>query len=249
VWKQLNNLVKEIFQFLIITTMSYHTFACNTKFLVSAVNKAARSRLSKSRFSTLDTRAYPEYRVYGENCLLSLKPIFATFKPVGKNNGLAVDKVGRLMLDFVPRQTGNASAFAYNDRMAVALSAEEVGLILNQLPELSVRIFRKGLNNDYNQEPDKVLSVTPSTGSSVTFQLNMLEEDGRDSEQFSSGNQMYEVNVQAGEYEIIKNLCQQSLTHLVGWDTLVKVETNRALANALEDADLLSQSNPFSQIR
>lgn len=180
---------------------------------------------------------------------LSLKTIVATFKPVGKNNGLAVDKVGRLMLDFVPRKSGNASAFAYNERMAVALSAEEVGLILNQLPDSSVRIFRKGAHNDYNHEPDKVLSVNPGTGSSVNFQLNMLEEDGRNSEQFPIGSQMYEVNVQAGEYEIIKTLCQQSLTHLVGWDALLKVETDRALTSAVEDHDILSQSNPFSQIR
>ena len=55
------------------------------------------------------TRASPGYTVYGEKCMLTVKMIPPSFKNVGQNDMLVVDKVGRMLIVFVPRLSGGSS--------------------------------------------------------------------------------------------------------------------------------------------
>jgi len=204
--------------------------------------------LRKRVFSTSFVRANPEYRIYGETCLLSFKALVPTFKGVGQSNKLVVNKPGRMLLEFVPRLSGNNYGFSYSDRQAIALSPEELGLVLSQIPKnLSVRIFRDGSSRSYNSGGyssggqgtfDKILTISPSsTGSgSVSFGLTPIDEHGRSIEDNQHGiPPPMEVEVQAGEYEIVKSICNSSLTSLNGFDALLKCEMDYALQQARDD--------------
>ena len=207
----------------------------------SLLNKLRRTFASATSPSL--QRANPEYRVYGENCLLSIQIIAPTFKTVGKYNRLVVSSTGRCLASFIPRiQGGTSSGFSYPDKQSMALSPEELGLILSQMPDLGVHINRQTAPSmgDYTSSQggdSKRLVVAPSADSSVLFKLTSVDEHGRE-----IGNDMndgsLEVNVQAGEYEVIKSIWSSSLSSLTGFDTLLKIEMDAAVRDAVDSSPL-----------
>ena len=59
--------------------------------------------------STASRRTYPQYTVYGSNCLLSLKMVLPTFRAT--RNSIYVDGskgLGRLILEWTPRDPNGA---------------------------------------------------------------------------------------------------------------------------------------------
>lgn len=60
------------------------------------------SRTAQRRcFSSL--KAYPQYTVYGEDALMSMRPIQPTFRVIKASQTLALENKGRMLFEFVPR--------------------------------------------------------------------------------------------------------------------------------------------------
>jgi hypothetical protein len=153
-----------------------------------------------------------------------------TFKTVGRNNRLVVDNEGRSLITFLPRvQDGASTGFSFQDRLSIALSPKEMGLILSQLPDRGVEVNRQqrpldGMDTQGGAGPSKVLTVTPSIDSSVLFKLASVDDYGN--------SRSMEVDVQAGEYEVIKSIWRASLPSLTGFDSLLKMQTDAELNKA-----------------
>ena len=138
----------------------------------------------------------------------------------------------------------------WQEQLAVALSVEEVGLLVNQLPSFPVEIARDGPrpgtegtgNNEYGMQkqqgaeisdaPDKVLSFTPGEGATVTVKIDFVK-DGVGGQlsaaEPNSSRAPMSVLCHAGEFEVIRTLLQSSIPHLIGWDTMVTVGVNDSL--------------------
>ena len=67
---------------------------------------AASTRMGQclSTMPNQSIRSYPQYTVYGENCMLSVKVLMPAFK-VLRSNTLVLDgnKKGRILLEWTPR--------------------------------------------------------------------------------------------------------------------------------------------------
>lgn len=163
--------------------------------------------------STLSTgmRSFPQYTVYGENCMLSLKVLLPSFKVI-RNNLLVLEnnKKGRILLEWTPRmadgkhhsqtfhrnpilvETYSNSFHPYilgtissarESKIRFGLSPEEVGLIIDQLPDHDVELARRIGGYDMttgsaaHDAPDKVLRLIPGNGGVVSFKVD-FEKDG-----------------------------------------------------------------------
>mmetsp|Transcript_15499 Transcript_15499/g.18673 ORF Transcript_15499/g.18673 Transcript_15499/m.18673 type:complete len:272 (-) Transcript_15499:41-856(-) len=174
-------------------------------------------------------RAFPQFSVYGETAVLSLKMIAPKFKVV-KNQILVPDKAnrGRLLLEFTARTTTDIN---WNDQVRFALDPSEVGLLVSQLPHNPVEWARRpagansfgladtpedGMNTDM---PDKVLSIEPQEGARVKFTLD-FKKDGVGGQDPMAP---MEVTAEAGEFEVMRSIMQSSLPFLSGWQTLMEV--------------------------
>jgi hypothetical protein len=136
----------------------------------------------------LPKRGFPKYAVFGESAVISLSPILPTYKQAGAE-GLAVDKKGRMILEWVPRSNDNKS-WAWNDKIRLALSVEEIGLVINQLPHFPVEISRPmyaGQDDDTNSHfsgsgpvigdmPEKVFKATPGEGATITLSIDYVKD-------------------------------------------------------------------------
>jgi hypothetical protein len=173
---------------------------------------------------------FPEYRFYSDKFLLSIQLLAPTFKTVGRKNKLVVDSIGRCMIQFLPRIEGSdSSGFSFVDRQSIALSPEEIGLIISQLPDLGVQIAREGRDGSDAQSdkrPGKVLTVVPSVDSSISFELASVDEFGN--------NKSMEMIMEAGEYEVIKSVWRAALPSLTGFDTILKMAVDASLRQALD---------------
>jgi hypothetical protein len=119
--------------------------------------------------------AYPQYHVYGEKAMLAVKVIMPTFKRVIKGESIAVDRAGRLLLEFIARSPADGS-FLWDNRVAFALSAEEVGLFCSQLPQNSIELSRQRTSDGAVEYPDKVLKIVPRPGAAVSFSVDYLKD-------------------------------------------------------------------------
>lgn len=127
-----------------------------------------------------------------------------------------------------------------------ALSPEECGLLVDQLPKnQKVEFLRRTQQyNDFPEDgdgpsPDKVLHITPGQAGMVSFKVD-FEKDGVGG-YGASGNNMpadvagpLEVVVQTGEYQVIHSLIQTSLPHLVGWTTMMELALSRSVSDSLQ---------------
>ena len=155
-------------------------------------------------------RAFPQYSVYGSESLLTIKPLLPSFKPAG-GDGIALDKRGKIMLGFTPAAS-DGTRFLWDQQIQMALSVEEVGLIVNQLPAHPVELSRSGSQGEGGTAegtmtgvPDKVLTISPGEGAMVTFALDyVLDGVGGQISQLdtNSVNAPMEVIAQAGEFEV-----------------------------------------------
>jgi len=60
-------------------------------------------------------RSYPQYAVFGERCMLSVKILLPSFRLLGQNDVLAVDgnKKGRILLEWTPRSSSGTDGTFY----------------------------------------------------------------------------------------------------------------------------------------
>ena len=198
------------------------------------------------------SRAFPSYSIFGTDALLTLKPLLPTFKPAG-GDGVALDRRGKLMLSFTPSVGGGEAVHSgggggggnwkWQEQLTMALTVEELGLLVNQLPMHEVEICRAGSHQmqsrgvgggeyslapegEVSDAPDKVLTVTPGEGATVTFaidfvrdgvggQISPLEENSR--------HAPMEVVAQAGDFEVCKRLMEASIPQLLGWNSMMDI--------------------------
>jgi Whirly transcription factor len=182
-------------------------------------------------------RAYPQYSVFGENCVLALKILPPTFQ-VLKSRTLVVEKKGRLLLEWNPRAADGT--VIREKQVRFGLSPEEVGLVLDQLPEHQVELTRlpPRSSNDFSavSQPSgatKVLTLTPQGGGVIAFKMQLDDNDGSYVPHSTGGNaRAMEVAVQLGEYQVMRHLMLSSIPVLVGWQQQVEIALQRSIDSA-----------------
>jgi hypothetical protein len=142
------------------------------------------STYSGSDYGTQGLKAYPQYGVHGLTYFV-MKVMPPTFKVV-KNNILNVDNArkGRILFEFTPR--GLDGKYDWSQSIRFALSAEEIGLLVNQLPHYKVEFSRvpsvRGDGDDaYGfavtpDTPEKVLTVEPGELGAVNFTIDYVKD-------------------------------------------------------------------------
>eukprot|EP00585_Thalassiosira_rotula_P004756 CAMPEP_0196141236 /NCGR_PEP_ID=MMETSP0910-20130528/9253_1 /TAXON_ID=49265 /ORGANISM="Thalassiosira rotula, Strain GSO102" /LENGTH=166 /DNA_ID=CAMNT_0041402339 /DNA_START=42 /DNA_END=538 /DNA_ORIENTATION=+ len=101
-------------------------------------NNAINNTRSRYLSMAMPRRGFPQYTIFGPESALSLRAILPNFKRAG-HDGVSVDRRGKLVLEFIPRNT-SGSGFAWSNKTLFSLSVEEVGLCLSQLPENNVEL-------------------------------------------------------------------------------------------------------------
>lgn len=137
--------------------------------------------------------AYPQYTVLGPENMLTVKLIMPGYR-MARGNALIVDykRKGRMLFEFTPRDS--LGKFSYDDKAAMGLSVEEVGLLCNQLPQYEVEIVRNPsqyqdaeggvgiaggvVTSTASDVPLKSMKFSPGEGSSVRFILEDNSVDG-----------------------------------------------------------------------
>lgn len=114
------------------------------------------------------------------------------------------------------------------DIVRFALSPEETGRVITQLPNNPIEIVRSG-------ESSKAFRITPKEGGAAFFELDM-EVNGIGG-QFQSGEMNlsagpFQVLAQRGEIVVMRKLMQTSIPSLVGWTSMMNV----AVKNRIEES-------------
>jgi hypothetical protein len=130
------------------------------------------------------------------------------------------------------------------------LSAEEIGFLLDQLPQQQVEFSRRLMTNTTGGDvPDKVMRITPAEGGQfsflVDFQLNGA--GGHVVDNNVSGP--LEVVAQLGEFQVMRELMQRTIPVLVGWETQLQFAMDWALQDAYRTAQTSPQQSPNSVSR
>lgn len=203
------------------------------------------SSFSKSSIPT-ELRAYPQYTVYGDN-LLAIKIMPPGFRVV-KNSILSPDakRKGRMLLEFAPRNVDGK--YDWENIVRFGLSAEEAGLVMNQLPHYKVELSRlssASLGGDSAEDgyhhgvqvlsdaPEKVLTVEPGEHGVINFTLDYVRDGvGGQEPGYGQGGKAGPicVPVQAGEFEVIVNLMRHSIPYLTGWAQMMDIAMQKSLA-------------------
>ena len=179
-------------------------------------------------------RAFPQYSLFGGETCLTFKASMPTFKRAG-GDGIALQQKGKIAMEFTPFQ-GNR--WQWNDSTALFLTPEEVGLLLSQLPHYPVSIVRRdpGTNkmegtetvitsNGDNGDFSKVLTITPKE-SVISFEIDYTQR--------GKGGQVHgfprNIDVQLGEWEVVRSLLQESIPYLLGWRRMLEISTQNSLS-------------------
>ena len=129
-------------------------------------------------------RGFPQYTIFGPDSALSIRGSMPQFRRAG-NDGVSVERRGKLILEWIPRNNTGAG-FAWNDKTIFSMSAEEVGLLLHQLPNHSVELSHPTYNNTSDGEDntpvtqlggdviEKVFTVEPGEGSTLVFKVDYM---------------------------------------------------------------------------
>jgi hypothetical protein len=132
-----------------------------------------------------------------------------------------------------------------DSQLRFGLSPEEVGLILDQLPNHPVELARRvppgGENGQgsmgvmIEDTPDKVLRITPGAGGSVSFRID-YEKDGVGGQIPAYGEDHaagpLEVTAQLGEVQVVREIIRSSIPVLVGWNTMLEVAMQKSMDDA-----------------
>jgi hypothetical protein len=133
-----------------------------------------------------------------------------------------------------------------DSQLRFGLSPEEVGLILDQLPNHPVELARRvppgGENGGGSiggvmseDTPDKVLRITPGAGGSVSFRID-YEKDGVGGQSPAYGEDHasgpLEVTAQLGEVQVVREIIRSSIPALVGWTTMLEVAMRKSIDDA-----------------
>lgn len=196
-------------------------------------------------------RGFPQYTIFGPESALAMRSQMPQFKRAG-NDGVSVDRRGKLVLEFIPRNNTGAG-FAWQDKTLFSLSVEEVGLLLSQLPDNSVELSHTVYNAEAAAQsgPDsdapgvtqlsgdvveKVLTIEPGEGATLTLKVDYMK--GGVGGQTPPGlvglpSTPLEITIQAGEFEVIKSICQTTIPYILGWNTCMDIASAAAISKGL----------------
>jgi hypothetical protein len=153
-----------------------------------AIGTSNHSR-SFSSMGMMPRRGFPQYTVFGPDSALSVRAVLPQFKRAG-NDGVSVDRRGKLVFEFVPRNASGAG-FAWTDKTNFSLSVEEVGLLLSQLPGNGVELSHSmnyGVGSDGDESGgrgvtqysgdlvEKVLTIQPGEGSTLNLKIDYVKD-------------------------------------------------------------------------
>lgn len=125
------------------------------------------------------------------------------------------------------------------------MSAEEVGLLLSQMPHHGVEFSRRPpnsfsmgdtANGTTNDESNKVLTAVSGEGATVIFTLDFVKNGVGGQPQWGPGKLSttpLTVVVEAGEFEVMKAILSSSLPHLVGWTKLMEINAENTVSEAM----------------
>lgn len=193
-----------------------------------------------------NNKAYPSIRFYGATCVLTMKPILPTFKSAGQyDNIIDINRRGSMLFEFAPR---NQAGIQWNKQIGVALSPEELGLLVQQIPHHNVTFTRlltagdgmNGIRYNMVSEEDsvvKTMTVTPSGGGAIHFEIDFKKNgiggqvppSGTNEPNFDSAP--LDLIVEAGEWEVLMLTAKESIPSLTGWRTLMNIAMNDSLNN------------------
>ncbi|KAL9181138.1 hypothetical protein ACHAXT_009943 [Thalassiosira profunda] len=193
-------------------------------------------------------RGYPQYTIFGPDTALGLRASLPQFKRAG-TDGVSVDRRGKLVMEFIPRNNTGAG-FAWNDKVLFSLSVEEVGLLLSQLPGNTVELSHQTRDPNLAGEEgggygvaqlsgdaiDKVMTIEPGEGATLTFKVDYVK-DGVGGQTPPGADTLpttpLEITIQAGEFEVVKSICQTSIPYLLGWNTTMDIASAAAMSRGL----------------
>ncbi|KAL7581432.1 hypothetical protein ACA910_022013 [Epithemia clementina (nom. ined.)] len=187
-------------------------------------------------------RAYPSYSVVAETCIMSIKLIPPQFRLL-RSNILTLDnaKRGRLLVEFTPRIAGGSPTREKDKIRRFALSAEEVGFLLHQLPGNPVDFSRKApkeyIGETSHDAPEegttehmKVFRMVPGDSGIVTFSIENEFEGQEGAQQPSESHtdtDRMAVIVQLGEFEVMREIMRSTIPLLTGWSTMTDIYMQR----------------------
>lgn len=127
------------------------------------------------------------------------------------------------------------------------LSAEEMGLLLHQLPlDQTVELVRKPTSNAAGESmyensitttltavPHKICTITPQPADATVEWKVDFELDGVGGQVMSNGMPgPLVVTMQAGEVQVVLEIMRTSLPLLVGWTSLQQIAVQKAVNDA-----------------
>ncbi|KAL3777965.1 hypothetical protein ACHAW5_003399 [Stephanodiscus triporus] len=199
-------------------------------------------------------RAFPQYTIFGPDSAMSVRAVLPTFKRAG-TDGVSVERRGKLVLEFVPRNN-TGSGYAWMEKTLFSLTAEEVGLLVGQLPGNAVELCHPtygGVDGDVGGEGggegattgarqvggdaiEKVLTIDPGEGATLRFRVDYMK--GGVAGQAPPGVEgmpttPLEVTIQAGEFEVFKSICQTSIPYILGWNTSMDIASAAAISKGI----------------
>lgn len=222
------------------TNISVTTKAPSSSCVVYPQHQRHEQEINRRTFSSYNStppgplRSQPQYAIFGEKTMLSIKMIPPSLKCL-KNGSIVLDqnKKGRILLEWSPRH--DAGNFDKDSQIRFGLSPEEVGFMLHQLPENEVEFVRRIPSEQPGMTaadmPEKILRITPGEGGQFSFKID-YEKDNVGGQSVGASSEPLgplEVVAQLGEYVVIRKLLEASIPSLIGWD----VQTNFAMQNAM----------------
>lgn len=232
--------------------LKYNTMNHQTGFFITNTSSSQiKPLICIQRRSFQVNRAFPQYSVIGESSILTLKPIMPKFKSVS-NDAISIQQKGRLLIELAPNNVGNQAGWNWDEKIGFAISVEEIGLLVSQLPHYGVTLSRRvagdqsnGFNgksyemisSSSNETIEKVLTVLPGEGATVTFRMDYMK-DGVGGKvppaaatNESSSSAPLEVKVEAGEWEVISSIFKESIPHLLGWNKMMSIGVENSILN------------------
>eukprot|EP00584_Thalassiosira_punctigera_P001756 CAMPEP_0172540480 /NCGR_PEP_ID=MMETSP1067-20121228/11483_1 /TAXON_ID=265564 ORGANISM="Thalassiosira punctigera, Strain Tpunct2005C2" /NCGR_SAMPLE_ID=MMETSP1067 /ASSEMBLY_ACC=CAM_ASM_000444 /LENGTH=279 /DNA_ID=CAMNT_0013326349 /DNA_START=78 /DNA_END=917 /DNA_ORIENTATION=- len=205
---------------------------------------------SRSLSTSMPRRGFPQYTIFGPDSALAIRAVLPTFKRAG-HDGVSVDRRGKLVLEFVPRNNTGAG-FAWSDKTLFSLSVEEVGLCLSQLPNNCMELTHatysaagqdeevpsglSGVTQLGGDPVEKVLTVEPGEGATLKFKVDYMKAGvGGQNIPGMEGLPMtpMEITIQAGEFEVLKSIFQSSIPYLLGWNTTMDIASAASISKGI----------------
>jgi len=83
---------------------------------------------------------------------------------------------------------------------------------------------------------EKIMRLTPSDGGVVSFRVEASDGATTDSITSDDGKQALQVDIQLGEFEVIREIMRSSIPLLVGWTTQATIAVQKNVDDAVNQA-------------